>query len=128
MERPNEDILHKFIDKRQKETSGKAFYYVVTIIFIASAFVRLAEMIFFNVSFSSFCLLFLNLWFILFMMDLLAKRYRRDNDGIFWKDWALFSKESLTQKYKKSSQLQKEEINENVNQDDEDNNDKKICA
>ncbi|MEM6602866.1 MAG: hypothetical protein AAF621_02345 [Pseudomonadota bacterium] len=82
-------------ERRKSSTIGKKgqfFYAFATGIFLSVAVTTFVVSCISGFTEERIVLLFLNLWFCLFTMDLITMRFRRKGERAPWHDWATFKK------------------------------------
>ena len=87
----------------ERRTSGKKhsrfFYMFAMSIFISIASITLICSFVFGFTDQRIAVIFLNLWFTLFTMDLVTMRFRRDSEKAPWHEWSAFKRlDDKTQK------------------------------
>jgi len=77
--------------------AGRKFYSLAVFIFAALIAVTIFTCITDGVTDERIVIILLNSWFILFTMDLIVARFRRDGERAFWHNWVFFSRRNKKQ-------------------------------
>jgi len=72
-------------DRRQSAVYSKSFYMTVTVVFALISAMTILAMIFQGVTEARLFVALVSLWYLVYSMDLVERRFQRDTDNVIWK-------------------------------------------
>lgn len=72
-------------ERRQAKTYNKPFYLIVTGVFAVISAVGLLFMLFQGLTEVRILITIFSVWYLIYMMDLVERRFQRESDNIIWR-------------------------------------------
>ncbi len=79
-------------NNKQERRFGRFFYNIALVIFAFIAILTIFTGIYSGFTNERITIILMNLWFMLFTMDVITIRFRRQGEHARWHDWVLFSR------------------------------------
>jgi hypothetical protein len=80
--------------RKQQYTLGRLFYMGSICVFACTALISLLCCFFDKFTDERIALVLMNSWFMLFTMDIVTARFKRQNEHSFWNNWIIFKRNS----------------------------------
>ena len=85
MIRPDKGYVVMRNDRRHEAAYNRSFYMAITAIFALVSTLSLLALLFQGVTELRLLVTFVSMWYLIYMMDLVERRFRRGSDNVVWR-------------------------------------------